>query len=138
VIRLMALVLSAPLLTGCATTYQAPPRTVWSYTGTSGSMPSFRTIWYAPGRELCEASLARDRYALPKNNAWAQVTLDGCKETILGPGTDYWIFNLTTGQRSGIGVGANTLDFCEIIRRGFTNYSPSTCAPMSVRPLGQQ
>lgn len=123
--RLMALVLSTALLAGCATAYPPPPGTVWSYTGTSGSMLNLRTIHYSAGQELCEANLAKDRYELPKNNAWAQMTLADCKETVLGPGADYWIFSVTMGQVSGLGVGASTREYCEMMRNGFKNYSTS-------------
>lgn len=137
-IRVTALVVSLALVAGCATAARPQPGVVWSYTGTSGSMPNFRAIFYAPGKALCEASLARDCHDLPANNAWAEMTLDGCKETILSVGTDYWIFGVTVGPYAGLGAGASTLETCELLRNGLKKYWPSECVPMGVRFLSQQ
>ena len=140
-IRLTVLAVSMALLAGCAAASRPQPGVVWSYTSTSGSMPNFRGIFYAPGKVLCEASLAKDRHELPKNHAWAQMTIgDGCKETLLSPGNDYWIFRVTVGSYSDLGAGATTQETCGLLRNGFKQqrYWPSECVPMGVRFLNQQ
>ena len=59
-IRLTVLAVSMAPLAGCASASRPEPGVVWSYSGTSSSMPNFRGIFYAPGKTLCEASLAKD------------------------------------------------------------------------------
>lgn len=134
-LRGLALVLMTFLIGGCATAYQPPQGIVWVYTGTSQSVASLQVLAYAPTKDSCEISLAKDRYTVPRTAAWADMTLSGCQQATIGPGNSYWAFALTS---HGMGIGTATLELCEKMRDGLKrSYSTSTCAPISVQFRGK-
>ena len=131
-LRGLTLALVGTLLAGCATAYQSPSGVVWAYIGTSESVSSLRLIAYTATKDSCELNLAKDQYEVPKRLAWAQMTLTGCQKATVNAGSDYWVFSM-----SGTGMGASTLEFCQMARNGLKGYAPSSCAPISIQFLGR-
>ena len=126
--RMTLVLVSALLLTGCASTQQALPVPTGTFWGsTTDSRPGEPTLVVTTDYGVCEN-------AVDSHIKRAPGTPTKCRSLTLAPGSDFWIVpavNLPAGSYRG----ANTRARCdEIERLQARDFGPSTrvCQPVRV------
>jgi hypothetical protein len=102
-------------------------------------MASFNLVAYAHSKIDCEASRARDLYALERDSPWLKATLEECRSALVLPGHGYWAFKIT--QDRSMNFGATTQEMCVRVRDEMQKQGsgPATeCSPVFVRFQGQR